>query len=102
MAAYSATGDMYEQLISISEMSFASGHYEAAYHVLMAALYWANDLGDLQRLKAVERLANEQATWIDTHNLAFKHSRQSAALRGSQSIYDTLLRQVASMMRTLQ
>lgn len=59
MAAKGATGDMYEQLIAISEMSFAGGHYEAAYHALMAALYWANDLGDVQRIEAVEQLANK-------------------------------------------
>jgi hypothetical protein len=39
VAAKGATGDMYEQLIAISEMSFAGGHHEAAYHALMAALY---------------------------------------------------------------
>jgi hypothetical protein len=102
VAAKGATGDMYEQLIAISEMSFAGGHYEVAYHALMAALYWANDLGDVQRIEAVEQLANEQINWIDAHAVAFKHSTQSAALRGNQGIYETLKWQAASMVRMLK
>ena len=68
----------------------------------MAALYWANDLGDVQRIEAVEQLANEQISWIDAHAVAFKHSTPSAALRGNQGIYETLKRQAASMVRMLK
>jgi len=102
MAAHDNASDIYEQLIDISEMSFAGGHYEVAYHVLIAALYWANDLHSIQRLQAVERLANEQINWIDTYYPSYKHSTESARVRGNQGIYDTLLRQAASMIRVLE
>src|SRR5262245_45269059 len=99
MASEGETGDVYEQLIAASETAFASGHYEAAYHALMAALHWANDQADLQRLQTVAQLANEQHNWLDTHLPTHRLSTQSSVLRGHQSVYDTLKQQVASMIR---
>jgi len=102
VASESETGDLYERLITASEMAFASAHYEVAYHALIAALHWANDHADLRRLQAIEQLANEQHHWLDTHLPQHRLSTQSSKLRGNQSVYETLKRQVASMIRLLQ
>lgn len=48
--------DLYERLIEISQEALVSGHYETAYHVLTAARHYAQDLGDEQRLRLVERV----------------------------------------------
>jgi hypothetical protein len=60
-------GDIYSQLMAISQKSIENAHYETAYHALCAALHYAQDIGDEHCLKAVSEAAKAQSDWIDAH-----------------------------------
>ncbi len=70
--------------------TFASAHYNTAYHLLAAALHCAEDEHDPEHLLHVSALAAQQLHWIDLHAPAYEHSTQSAATRGHSSIYAML------------
>jgi hypothetical protein len=89
-------GDIYSQLMAISQKSIENAHYETAYHALCAALHYAQDIGDEHCLKAVSEAAKAQCDWIDAHAPKHRLSSQSTILRQGVSLYDTLRRQAAT------
>lgn len=46
--------------MAISQEALVSAHYETAYHALTAALHYAENIGDEQRLAKVEQVAKAQ------------------------------------------
>ena len=94
--------EMYEQLIRINREAFAAAHYNTAYHALASALHCAYDLGDAQRLIAVENTARGQLEWIDSHAQAYEHSTLSSQSRGHTSIYKHLGKQAHAMALILR
>lgn len=84
---------VYDSLIVISQKALETGHYEVAYHALAAAMHYARDEGNKERLANIETIAQAQQDWIDSRDLKHWMSRQSAARRGVKSLYDTLARQ---------
>jgi len=93
--------ELYEQLMTINRRAFAAGHYDAAYHVLMAALHCAQSLKDVESLGEVQRTAEEELAWIDKHRPEYEHSTRSAHQRGHTSIYLTLAHQAQSRGRII-
>ena len=94
--SHSSPGDMYSRLMAISQEALVSAHEETAYHALTAAMHLADDLGDDQRLLAVERAAKAQLDWIDAHNPENRMSSQSTAERKGVNLYYTLIKQAAA------
>ncbi len=86
-------GDLYEQLMAISQEALINQHYETAYHALTAAQHYAQDLRDKQRLQAVVQAAKAQIEWIDASAPTHRMSRQAAIKRNGISMYDMLARQ---------
>lgn len=89
-------GDLYEQLMAISQEALLNQHYETAYHALTAANHYAQDLGDEQRLQAVVQAAKAQAELIDASAPTYRMSRQAAIKRNGVSMYDMLAQQAAT------
>jgi hypothetical protein len=86
-----------DQLLRIGQQAFEAGHYEVAYHSLMAALHCASDDADEARVRRVELAANEQQAWIDRYVPSHRLSSYSAKSRGHLGPYSNLKRQAAAV-----
>jgi hypothetical protein len=86
-----------DSLLRIGQEAFAAGHFEVAYHALMAALHCATDEGDATRVRRVGALAEEQRDWIDLHASGHRMSTSSARLRGHSGAYANLVRQAGAV-----
>ncbi len=94
--------DLYRRLVEINQEAFADEQYDVAYHSLMAALHCVQTLGDVQGLGEVERLANEELTWIDAHHPEYEHSTSSASARGHSSIFKNLSNQAKTRITMIE
>ncbi|MBD2306275.1 hypothetical protein H6G17_12210 [Chroococcidiopsis sp. FACHB-1243] len=92
------TDDIYESLMVLSHQALTSNHYEAAYHMLVAAMHYASDLGDEQYLARVEQEAKAQRNWIDSHTPEHRMSTQSVNKHHGKNLYDMLARQAAAQI----
>lgn len=95
-------GDMYEQLMAISQEALMNQHYETAYHSLAAAMHYAQDLGDQERLLAVESVAKEHQNLIDTQTPEHRMATQAAVNRDRTSLHQMLARQAAAQVVIIQ
>src|SRR5262245_14865796 len=91
--------ELTQQLLGINHAAFTAGHYDVAYHALMAALHGMQTLADVAGLAEVKRRAEEQLAWIDRHAPTYEHSTSSAQKRGQVSIYRTLALQAGTRIR---
>jgi hypothetical protein len=82
----------FAQLMRINSEAFDAGHYEVAYHALMASLHAAQDAGDVEHLQAVERTAEQQQDRIDAD--APKH--------GAMGIFQLAARQASARAAMVQ
>ncbi|OWY69073.1 hypothetical protein B7486_22395 [cyanobacterium TDX16] len=90
--------DIYESLMALSSHALRSNHYEAAYHMLTAAMHYASDLGDEQYLARVEQEAKAQRNWIDSHTPEHRMSTQSVNKHHGKNLYDMLARQATAQI----
>lgn len=94
--------DFYQSLMRINKETFAGQEFDIAFHALMTALHCAQTLRDIQYLVKVERVANEQLAWIDSHHPEYEHSTQSASVRNHVSIYQSLAHQARARVTIIQ
>ena len=85
--------ETFRQIIALNAAAFEGRHFDAAYHLLAAALHWARDFSEAEWLTQVESLANEQLAWIDQNDPAYHHSTRSAEKGGNAGIFKQLARQ---------
>ncbi len=86
---------MFEELLRLNQRAAAEGNYEAAYHLLMAALHCVDhgggEPGALERLVAIARAqAGEIEALVPVHHL----SRKQAEARGQTALFDSFLAHV--------
>lgn len=96
MNEHNSDSDIYLQLMAISQEALEGGHYETAYHSLVAAMHHAQALSNEERLLRVETVARTQQDWIDSHAPNHRLSTQSAVKRQGKSLYNMLARQAAT------
>ena len=88
---------MLDELLELNARAAAAGNYEAAYHLLMAALHWAEDGEDIAPLARLVAIAKKQGAEIEalvpTHHL----SRRHAMVRGQTAIFDSFLAHVEAV-----
>src|SRR5436309_8831405 len=75
----------FDQLLGLSRGMAAAGHYEVAYHALMAAVHSAEDMGDTARLGAVAELLRGYQGDIDALDPPHRLSTRSA--HGSRGLF---------------
>ena len=90
--------EIYESLMVLSNNALTSNHYEAAYHMLTAAMHCASDLGDEQYLTRVEQEAKAQRDWIDSHTPEHRMSTQSTNKHHGKNLYEMLARQATAQI----
>jgi hypothetical protein len=93
--------ELYQHLLTLNQQAFALKEYNAAYHILRAALHCQETLPDVQGLRHIEQRAEEQLAWIDQHHPACELSTQAAKKRGHISIYALLARQAKTRLLIL-
>src|SRR5262245_32872365 len=91
-----------DSLLEICQHAFEAGHYEGAYHTLMAALHLASDEADSSRVRVVEAIAESQRDFIDVHAPSHRMSTASAKSRGHTGPYFNLLRQAAAVRQLIE
>src|SRR5262245_50956663 len=95
---YSSTpSGLFEQLLEISSRSADAGEFEAAYHILMAALHVADHSDSPACLDQVLRLAVHQSATLEQLHPIHPLSRAHAKKRGTTAVYDSLLRHLDSV-----
>ena len=82
--------ELCQQSMKLSQEAFEMGAYDAAYHLLVAALDSAKDLNDLGILLDIAHAARGQLAWIDTYEPDNKHSTRSASQQGQSSVLKIL------------
>jgi hypothetical protein len=89
-----AMEEFYSQLMSMNEAAFKNRHYEAAYHLLAAAMHYAKDRCNLEGLKAIQQRAHEQRNWINTNAPENILSTESVQKRHGIDLFHSLIRQL--------
>lgn len=83
---------MFEQFMMLNETVFAEGHYEVSYHLLKAALHYAQNNDDAPALTKVAEKAIEQGDWFEFQLPEHKFSSPLQE-RGNSSMFRLLAQQ---------
>ena len=84
--------DLYARLLAMSQEAMEKEHYEVAYHSLSAALHFAQDTRDAERLDEVADIALSQLAYINANAPSNLMSSNSAAKRSGVDMYEMLAR----------
>jgi hypothetical protein len=79
-----------EDLIGLNGRAAALGEYEAAYHLLMAAIHVAGSSGDLPALERIAQVAERQEAELESLTPPHHLSRTEATKRGQTAVYASL------------
>ena len=88
---------MFDELIELNARAAADGNYEAAYHLLMAALHCVEHDGDAALLARLVAIAKKQGADIEALKPAHHLCRQHAQVRGQTAVFDSFLAHVEAV-----
>lgn len=88
---------MFDELLELNARAAGEGNYEAAYHLLMAALHCAEHDGDATLLGRLAAIAKKQGAEIEALKPAHHLSRQHAQARGQTAVFDSYLAHVEAV-----
>ena len=74
--------DLFIAAMALNRRNFDAGHFDHAYHALVAALHLAQITGNHRGFLLIEQTAREQYDWINRHDPDYRHSGTSARGRG--------------------
>jgi len=98
--AYSAA--MLNELLELNRRAAGQGAFEVAYHLLMAALHFADHNRDTVALEEIARLGREQGQALERVTPPHMLSRRQAHLRGQTAIFDSFAAHVEAVRLRLQ
>ncbi|MFN2645753.1 MAG: hypothetical protein ABR570_12220 [Burkholderiales bacterium] len=93
---------MLEELLALNRRAAAQGNFQVAYHVLMAALHWADHMGDLAAVERIGLLGVEQGEAVERVQPPHQLSRAQAALRGQTALFDSFATHVEAVRLRVQ
>jgi hypothetical protein len=85
-----SSDDLFRRTMEMHAEGFAAGRFEAAYHLLAAALHLAEDLNSVDQLNAIARLSIDRQAEIDRSHPGHRVSSVSSAKRGNPSLFTSL------------
>ena len=88
---------LYDQFLATSRTAIDAGLFEAAFHGLSAATHCADVLGDVARIHEIERIADKTQDQIDSEKPDHRIGSKSAADRGQQPLFRTLMLHTQAM-----
>jgi hypothetical protein len=92
----------YDVLLAMDRETLADAQYELAYHALAGALHCAEAAGDAERVEHIRALAEEHRWRVDAEEPPHRILSAAAALRGYQSLFETLAGQSAAVLARLR
>jgi histidinol phosphatase-like PHP family hydrolase len=98
--AYSAA--MLEELLQLNGRAAEQGHFDVAYHLLMAALHFADHSRDVAALNVIARLAREQGQALERIKPPHALSRAHAQHRGQTALFDSFAAHIEAVRLRLQ
>ena len=88
---------IFEQLLNVSQETFAQGDYETACHSLMSALDRASYLKDAQALSSVKQLADEHLEALRQKDLPTRFAAEgSSRWQSLNSLYHSITQQATT------
>ena len=91
-----------DAILELGREAAAAGEFEAAYHLLMAAVHLADHRRDTAALERLTRLAREQGALVEAVSPPHRLSRSYAAARGHTALFDTLMTHIKSVELRLE
>jgi hypothetical protein len=82
--------EFYQRIMDLHFEAFAAERFEAAHHVLAAALHVAEEMSSTERLSDIQRLSEERQAEIDRIQPVHAISTTSSATRGSIARFTSL------------
>ena len=92
---------MLDEVLKLNADAVAQGEYEVAYHLLMAALHFAEAQKNVVALDRITQLAKEQGGAIERVQPTHQLSRKQAQLRGQTTLFDSLLTHIEARQTRL-
>lgn len=96
-----ASDSLHTTLLQLNRHTFAQGRYLTAYHALAAALYAADEDGDVQRMQEVGVVAREQAEWLAAHARRLPSALQGLGPDSIHARWQSVARDVEVKLRRL-
>jgi hypothetical protein len=93
---------MLDEILALNRRAAASGDFETAYHLLMAALHCAERTIQEPALASISAVAKEQAAAVEAIRPPHQLSRQQAATRGQTSVFDSLQAHIEAVRLRMQ
>jgi hypothetical protein len=93
---------MLEEILKLNGEAAASGEYEVAYHLLMAALHVVDHGRDPKALERIAALAREQGEALERVQPPHQLSRSQAQQRGQTALYDSLAAHIEAVRLRLR
>jgi len=93
---------MLEEILALNQRAAASGDFEAAYHLLMAALHVADHAADESVLARIGDLARQQAAAVEAVRPHHHLSRHQAQVRGQTAVYESFIAHLDAVRLRLQ
>ena len=93
---------MLRELLELNGEAAGDGEYEAAYHLLMAALHVVDHAKDLGALERIAQLANEEGQAVERVQPQHHLSRHQAQLRGQTALFDSLAAHIDAVRLRVQ
>jgi hypothetical protein len=90
--------DLYNQALDMNKKAFEAGLFDAAYHALACAFYFARMMDTIEPLQNVSKVAADQLARIDKSHPEYAHSTASVAAHDGQSIFLRLSRQARTIV----
>jgi hypothetical protein len=88
---------MLREILELNRRAAEQGEFEVAYHLLMAALHFADHARDLGVLDELGRLGRAQAEALERLQPPHPLSRQEARQRGHPSVFDSFAAHVKAV-----
>jgi hypothetical protein len=85
-----SSSDLLDTLFHANEVAAAQGEFQVAYHTLMAALHVADARADMQALKRIAELAENQEAMIEAVQPPHILSSAKAKNRGQTPVFESL------------
>ena len=98
--AYSAA--MLDELLELNHRAAEQRDFEVAYHLLMAALHFADHARDTRALNEIARRGREQGEALEQVKPPHALSRAHAQLRGQTAVFDSFAAHVEAVRLRLQ
>jgi hypothetical protein len=93
--------EIYGTSLELNRGAFADGEYEIAYNLLQVALRCGQRLRNVEHLREVERVAENESRYLDDHHPECEYSNKVANARGNVGVFQMTAERARKLTRNL-